>query len=595
MISKLFLVTMLTFPLMNSQIAHASSINCSIVKTQHRELGEVIHPEMMGNLYARGMLKIAVKVAEENFSTFEDAAKDILQSEDDKSLAALKNRSKNFNYWQKNRRIPNADFATVASIMAKLTAEELGAINLVYLANKNEGRVSFSEVIYKLISKSEGTVVVTTPQLVQAMADYPTSCLQQVFVKKQAANLINKMNMAVAENLDDVVVLEDGVRLGSRSLIQLPKLSVAKKKYNEDSIDSLHIGQRLLSEVGGSFNSYRDSNAVIHGVSNIETIKHFHKFYGLSDFAVLNKKEGTVSIFDDSARLIKKINVDILSANDRINAGGAGIYYGLMGSANTYYAKALSDKAMREVFTAKQALNLRFDGPLYILPLETSDHKFRIKNKRLAFSGFQFYRKSRIYNYSIDTETKFKLEIKHNYKSKFVADYINTLEKEKSRLMQILKVDNDDYNILAGFAIGVLAPESDFGKNWKYLLKEFLPGAVSLAKGNGLDTSKNSRGPTQLKVIPDEIMEYYRINKTNLTDPENAAVATIAVSADFLKQLRNLGVNHKSISEENIQNYLYYLYQGKRVQIKEALATPDDNLAIRKIMTVVKGLEFLEY
>lgn len=305
MISKLFLVTMLTFPLMNSQIAHASSINCSIVKTQHRELGEVIHPEMMGNLYARGMLKIAVKVAEENFSTFEDAAKDILQSEDDKSLAALKNRSKNFNYWQKNRRIPNADFATVASIMAKLTAEELGAINLVYLANKNEGRVSFSEVIYKLISKSEGTVVVTTPQLVQAMADYPTSCLQQVFVKKQAANLINKMNMAVAENLDDVVVLEDGVRLGSRSLIQLPKLSVAKKKYNEDSIDSLHIGQRLLSEVGGSFNSYRDSNAVIHGVSNIETIKHFHKFYGLSDFAVLNKKEGTVSIFDDSARLIK--------------------------------------------------------------------------------------------------------------------------------------------------------------------------------------------------------------------------------------------------------------------------------------------------
>ena len=161
--------------------------------------------------------------------------------------------------------------------------------------------------------------------------------------------------------------------------------------------------------------------------------------------------------------------------------------------------------------------------------------------------------------------------------------------------MQVLKVDNDDYNILAGFAIGVLAPESDFGKNWKYVLKEFLPGAVSLAKGNGLDTSKNSRGPTQLKVIPEEIMEDYGISKTNLTDPENAAVATIAISADFLKQLRNLGVNHKAINEENIQTYLYYLYQGKRVQIKEALATPDDNIAVKKIVNVVNGLEFLEY
>jgi ribosomal protein S19E (S16A) len=96
-------------------------------------------------------------------------------------------------------------------------------------------------------------------------------------------------------------------------------------------------------------------------------------------------------------------------------------------------------------------------------------------------------------------------------------------------------------------------------------------------------------------VIPEEIMNEYGITKTNLTDPENAAVATIAISADFLRQLRNLGVNHKSINEENIQNYLYYLYQGKRVQIKEALATPEDNLAIKKIMNVVLGLEFLEY
>jgi len=593
MISKIFLATLLALPMLTVQNAMASSIDCSAVKTQHRELGVVIHPEMLGNLYAKAMLKVATVVVEENYGTFEDAAKAIIQENESQSLKALKTRAQKYSYWQKDRRISNADFSLVASLLGTLDKEELAALNLVYLVNKSGSEINFSEVIYKLISKNDHSIVVTTPQIKLAMNSYPTACLQQGFAKNQVANIINKMNMAVAENPSKTRFEDNKVFIAENLLIQIPSIKLAKKKYTSADVDTLNIGDRLLSEVGGSFNSYRKSNAIIHGVSNLETIKHFHKFYGVSDFAVVSKKDKTLTLFDESARVLKKITIQLSSLDDRMNAGGAGIYYGAIEDGNSYYAKALSDKGMREIFKLKQSV--RLDGPLYILPQETGLHKFRIKNKRLAFSGYQFYRKSRNYNYSIDSATKFKLEIKHNYKSSFVADYINTLEKEKNRLMQILKVDNDDYNILAGFAIGVLAPESDFGKNWKYVLKEFLPGAVSLAKGNGLDTSKNSRGPTQLKVIPEEIMDQYGITKTNLTDPENAAVTTIAISADFLRQLRNLGVNHKSINEENIQNYLYYLYQGKRVQIKEALATPEDNLAIRKIMNVVLGLEFLEY
>ena len=593
MISKIFVATLLALPILTAQNALASNTNCSAVKAQHRELGTVVHPEMMGNLYAKAMLKIAALVVEENYDTFEDAAKGIIQNAEGKSLNALKARAKKYNYWQKDRRISNADFALVASLLNTLDKEELAALNLVYLANKSESEINFSEVIYKLISKTDQSIIVTTPQIKRAMNHYPTGCLQQTFAKTQAANIINKMNMAVAENLNNAKIEDNKVFFDQSLLLELPSLKLTKKKYTPADVDKLIIGDRLLSEVGGSFNSYRKSNAIIHSVSDLETIKHFHKFYGVSDFAVLSKKDRTLTLFDESARVLRKMSVQVPSLDDRMNAGGAGIYYGAITDGNSYFAKALSDKGMREVFKLKQNVNL--EGPLYILPQDTSAHKFRIKNKRLAFSGYQFYRKSRNYNYSIDSATKFKLEIKHSYKSKFVSTYINTLEKEKNRLMQILKVDNDDYNILAGFAIGVLAPESDFGKNWKYILKEFLPGAVSLAKGNGLDTSKNSRGPTQLKVIPEEIMNEYGITKTNLTDPENAAVATIAISADFLRQLRNLGVNHKSINEENIQNYLYYLYQGKRVQIKEALATPEDNLAIKKIMNVVLGLEFLEY
>lgn len=595
MISKIFLATLLAFPILTSQSALAYNIDCKVVKTQHEEFGAVIGPEMLGNLYARAMLKIAKNTVEENYETFEDAAKSIAKNSDDKSLEALKNRAKKYNYWQKERRISNADFALIASLLKDIDKEELGALNLVYLTNKNESSINFSDVIYKLIAKSENSILITTPQIQQAMNSFPTTCLKQLFAKDQAANLINKMNMTVSREMGNARIEGNQILFGQSLLIKLPSLKLSKKKYDPRDVDTLNIGFRLLSEVGGSFNSYRKSNAIIHSVSNLETIKHFHQFYGLSDFAVLSKKDKTLTIFDESARVLKRVNVEVSSLDDRMNAGGAGIYFGAIRDGSQYYAKALSDQGMREVFRLKQAQDLKLNGPLYILPQEVSEHKFRIKNKRLAFSGYQFYRKSRNYNYSIDSATKFKLVIKHSYKAKFVANYIHALEGEKPRLMQILKVDNDDYNILAGFAIGVLSPESDFGKNWKYVLKEFLPGAVSLAKGNGLDTSKNSRGPTQLKVIPEEIMEEYGITKTNLTDPENAAVATIAISADFLKQLRNLGVNHKSINEENLQTYLYYLYQGKRVQITEALATPEENLAIRKIMSVVAGLEFLEY
>ena len=64
---------------------------------------------------------------------------------------------------------------------------------------------------------------------------------------------------------------------------------------------------------------------------------------------------------------------------------------------------------------------------------------------------------------------------------------------------------------------------------------------------------------------------------------------------NYLTIILSLDYYHKLINEENIQNYLYYLYQGKRLEIKEALATPESNLAIKKIMNVVSGLEFLEY
>jgi hypothetical protein len=600
MLSKILFLTILVFPIFRIDSAQSSTLNCSTVKVLQSDLGEVIHPEVLGNLYARAMLKIAAVAVEENFETFEDTALSIIQNSQLKTLGPLIDRVSKYKYWEPNRRMPNADFAKVASLMVgngtfNLTQEELRSLWLVYLANDKDSKINFSKTIHNLISKKENSIFVSLPQLQLAIDSYPIACLQQKYSKNQLLDVINKINMAVAANQDDVSIVDNKVFLGKSILVELPLLKITRKKYDPINILELDVGQRLLSEVGGSFNSYRRSNAVIHGVSNLETIKHFHKFYGLSDFSVLNKKDKTLTIYDESANILDEIKVNVASLDDSINAGGAGIYHSAVKGNNIYYAKALADNGMREVFRLDNNENINLNGPLYILPTDILKHKFRIKNKGLAFSGYQFYRKSRNFNYTIPNDSKFRLVIRHNFKSNFVARYISTLDKEKKRLMQILNIDNDDYNILAGFAIGVLSPETDFGKNWKYILKEFLPGAVSMAKGNGLDISQNSRGPTQVKIISDEIMNQFSITKNNLSAPENAAVATIAVSAEFLKQLRVLGVNHKLINEENIQNYLYYLYQGKRVEIKNSLATPEANLAIKKIMNVVNNLEFLEY
>lgn len=596
--SKLLLLMFLQIAWLNE--THSATPNCSTVKIQHAEIGVGIHPETLGNLYARAMLKLAHLAVEENFETFEEVAPLILQTTKVKYIAALKNRVGSYKFWEASRRMPNVDFVRIATLMTgheenNLEQAEMRALWLVFKANERNSELDFSRIIYKLISKKENSIHVNLPQIKMAIDSYPIHCLGKHFTPNELTEVISNLYNTVEQNIREVSLEQEKIILGKTVIAHVPALKITRKKFDPSNISELEMGRRLLSEVGGSFNSYRKSNNVIHAVSNLETIKHFHKFYGLSTFSILNKKEKTLTIYDESANVLEKINISVSSLDDLINAGGAGIYHSAIEGKNVFYAKALADNGMREVFRLRANQEVKLHGPLYILPFNDKEHKFRIKNKGLAFSGAQFYRKSRNYNYTINSEAKFKLVIKHNYKSEFVERYIKTLAEEKNRLTQILKIDNDDYNILAGFAIGVLAPETDFGKNWKYVLKEYLPGAVALAKGNGLDISQNSRGPTQVKVIPEVLLDYYSIDKDNLSRPENAAKATIAISADFLKQLRVMGVNHKSINEENIQNYLYYLYQGKRAQIKKALATPDDNQAIRKITKVVNQLEFLEY
>lgn len=335
-----------------------------------------------------------------------------------------------------------------------------------------------------------------------------------------------------------------------------------------------------------SFQDYTKIRNEVNRKSNTEIISFYHKELQPSDFAIVDKKNKILNVYDSSGKLLKQEKVTTYPGDEK-NEGGAGIYY-FAGTKSSYtYGKTQSDEEIRGLFFGE--VQLPIGTPIYLLP-ESEDHKFRLRNEELIFNASRVLRHRPDFNYS-----PINNKIRHSQFDVAVTDsfskrYVRTLQNEKATLMQLLKIDNDEYNMLAEFAFGVLSPETDFGSNWKYQLKQTAPVVVSILKGNGLDTSRNSRGPTQIKQIPPVISEHYKIEKGDLKVPENAAVTTLAFVAEQIKELRNMAHLHQDISEETLQDYMYYLYQGRRYEVREGTATPERNLSIQKIKAAIELL-----
>ena len=117
---------------------------------------------------------------------------------------------------------------------------------------------------------------------------------------------------------------------------------------------------------------------------------------------------------------------------------------------------------------------------------------------------------------------------------------------------------------------------------------------VSLFKGNGFDTSKNSRGLTQIKNVPEAIQKEYGIKKTELDIPENAAIATMGFLAAALVELKVKARNNPDINSDNQYDYLHYIYMGRPSEITEGTATPNKNIYYRQIREAGEGLFILE-
>lgn len=171
-----------------------------------------------------------------------------------------------------------------------------------------------------------------------------------------------------------------------------------------------------------------------------------------------------------------------------------------------------------------------------------------------------------------------------------VYAFIYGLTSRKTELLELYQASGQDYNLLAHMAMGILGQESKFFESERYKIKENLPVLVTLAKrirsfgGDDKEVSVNSRGPTQIKVIPRKIAERYNIDPSDLRNPEKAAIATMGFLIESLKELRTrIRVNKLDITEDQIVDYLPYIYFGAAGRLTKRTATPDTNIYVQEM------------
>jgi hypothetical protein len=265
---------------------------------------------------------------------------------------------------------------------------------------------------------------------------------------------------------------------------------------------------------------------------------------------------------------------------------------------------------------------------VYVLPEEEGNH-FVLKNNQINFVSDKKIPAQELGLYHFNPSKisqEISINITHpNGDTPESRVFIKTLATEKQKIMRIFNIDNDDYNDLAILAYGIMGNESEFGKNWRYDVKESIPGIIPYLKAvksysslfleippsivtsliiadatNG-PSSKTSRGFTQIKFLPEgELKKHYpEISKASLNNPRHAAIATMAYLIDAIHSMKRIAEKNKSdphkikISRENMVELLAYIYIGRSGNLTSASnpATPDMNKYIQKLRQNMSYIE----
>lgn len=169
--------------------------------------------------------------------------------------------------------------------------------------------------------------------------------------------------------------------------------------------------------------------------------------------------------------------------------------------------------------------------------------------------------------------------------------FLQALSVAKFDLLALYpEIHGEEYNLLAHMAIGILGRESEFFRSSRYYVKESVPWAIKTAKvlkiflsGKTNDPSPNSRGPTQIKIVPTKIAEKYGVRSETLADPTHAALATMGYLLEALPELKKRARNNQLnfITEETYADYLPYIYFGATRALLNKTATPEKNIYIK--------------
>jgi hypothetical protein len=284
--------------------------------------------------------------------------------------------------------------------------------------------------------------------------------------------------------------------------------------------------------------------------------------------------------------------------------------------------------------------------PFYVLP-EEDGNRFIVKNKKLNFTTDNKVTGEDLNNYHFNPKKEYRpitllTTDKELSQSPIVKTYLHTLEREKEKMMKVFSLDNDDYNDLAQVAFGILGNESSFGKEEPvtFAAMEYFgikpakmsPMALSLSITGGMmltggvttsklkikesnqwaidfikwckgENSTNSRGLTQIKQLDPSITNNFpEINLDNLTDPKNAAIATMGYLAQALKELKakrekNLqSGSGPQFSRDEMIDYIGFIYQGRAKSLTSSTnpANPDKSKYITSLKHHISKLEITE-
>ncbi|MEN0060286.1 MAG: hypothetical protein AAGB31_15715 [Bdellovibrio sp.] len=195
----------------------------------------------------------------------------------------------------------------------------------------------------------------------------------------------------------------------------------------------------------------------------------------------------------------------------------------------------------------------------------------------------------------------FILPLRAEVRTEKVMAFVQALAAHKTEIRNLYTVSSAEYNFLAHMSMGILGRESLFFESKRYYLKETFPDLIRAAKVirsyfYDVPLSDNSRGPTQIKKVPERIARHYQVTPENLYIPQNAAVATMGFLIESLQELKNRIVSNRLdfITPGNYIDYLPYLYFGSTRALLNGTATPESNIYVKNMKNYMSWFELYE-